>query len=300
MPHLTSFCFLPSGECYLLPSCPWHTGYCGLRRALQLLGQRCPHQVEDLRAARPAHHGLLLQPQRQHLCICFQLRLVEGRSSHLHFTRMAENCWHAPRAGFLTVCNFVLSYLFLRATSTTTPRKRTTSSWGTLPRSWSLGTRNGERRTATVCNRGDCSHRMGLPHFLSDIVTLSRAFKGTPWSLACMDMGSNASSDLVLPRTATSSHLVWGWYCTDLSEVLLKACVVSAVIVSKSCLYNQEFCDEACWLFFKEFWKSGALENVEHRHQAIYNESTNVCKDWFLSAEECCTVLCERGHSEQK
>lgn len=82
-PHVppTDFHFLPSGECHFLPSCPRHTGYCGLRWALQLLGQRCPHQVEDLGAARPAHHGLLLQPQWQHLCICFQLWLVEGRRS---------------------------------------------------------------------------------------------------------------------------------------------------------------------------------------------------------------------------
>lgn len=79
----TDFYSLPSGQCYLLPSCPWHTGYRGLRRALQLLGQRRPHQVEDLRAARPAHHGLLLQQQRQHLCICFQLRLVEGRRRNI-------------------------------------------------------------------------------------------------------------------------------------------------------------------------------------------------------------------------
>lgn len=77
----TSFNFLPSGECYLLPSCPWHPGYCGLRWPLQFLGQRRSHQVEDLRAAWPAHHSLLLQPQRQHLCICFQLRLVEGNTT---------------------------------------------------------------------------------------------------------------------------------------------------------------------------------------------------------------------------
>lgn len=75
----TDFYFLPSGECHFLPSCSWHTGYCGLRWTLQLLGQRRSHQVEDLGAARPAHHGLLLQPQWQHLCICFQLWLVEGR-----------------------------------------------------------------------------------------------------------------------------------------------------------------------------------------------------------------------------
>lgn len=70
---------VPSGECYFFPSCPRHAGHSGLRWPIQLLGQRRPDQVEDLRAARPAHHGLLLQPQWQHLCICFQLRLVEGR-----------------------------------------------------------------------------------------------------------------------------------------------------------------------------------------------------------------------------
>lgn len=56
----------------------------------------------------------------------------------------------------------------LRATSTTTPRRKTTSFWGTPLRSWSLGTRNGERRAATLCYRGDRGHRIGLPHFLSD------------------------------------------------------------------------------------------------------------------------------------
>lgn len=75
---------------------------------------------------------------------------------------------------------------FLRATSTTTPRKRTTSSWGTLPRSWSLGTRNGERRAASVYKPGDWCRWTGLPYFLSARVTHSGAFKGTPWSLACM------------------------------------------------------------------------------------------------------------------
>lgn len=70
---------LPLGERYFFPSCPWHAGHSGLRWPFQLLGQRRKDQVEDLGAARPAHHGLLLQPQWQHLCICFQLRLVEGR-----------------------------------------------------------------------------------------------------------------------------------------------------------------------------------------------------------------------------
>lgn len=69
---------VPLGERHLLPSCPRHTGYCGLRRTLQLLGQRHPHKVKDLRAAGPANHGVLLQSQRQHLCVRLQLRLVEG------------------------------------------------------------------------------------------------------------------------------------------------------------------------------------------------------------------------------
>lgn len=46
---------------------------------------------------------------------------------------------------------FVLSF---RATSTTTPRRRTTSSWGTLQRSWSLATRNGEV-WVFICNLFD-------------------------------------------------------------------------------------------------------------------------------------------------
>lgn len=69
---------VPLGERHLLPSCPRHTGYCGLRRTFQLLGQRRPHKVKDLRAAGPANHGVLLQSQRQHLCIRLQLRLVKG------------------------------------------------------------------------------------------------------------------------------------------------------------------------------------------------------------------------------
>lgn len=92
-PHflITNVHFLPLGECHLLPSCPWHTGYCGLRRALQLLGQRRSHQVKDLGAARPAHYGLLLQPKWQHLCIRFQLRLVEGRGKI--FLKVASRCF---------------------------------------------------------------------------------------------------------------------------------------------------------------------------------------------------------------
>lgn len=69
---------VPLGERYFFPPCARHTGHCGLRRALQLLGQRRPHEVKDLRAAGPANHGVLLQPQRQHLCIRLQLRLVKG------------------------------------------------------------------------------------------------------------------------------------------------------------------------------------------------------------------------------
>lgn len=78
IPPLTPHQFIPLGERHCLPSRPRHAGHCGLRRTLQLLGQRRPHQVEDLRAAGPANHGLLLQPQWQHLRIRFQLRLVKG------------------------------------------------------------------------------------------------------------------------------------------------------------------------------------------------------------------------------
>lgn len=72
-----------SGERHCLPSCPRHSGHCGLRWTLQLLGQRRPDQAEDLRAAWPAHHGVLLQQQRQHLCVRFQLRLVKGTRSEM-------------------------------------------------------------------------------------------------------------------------------------------------------------------------------------------------------------------------
>lgn len=66
------------GQRDLLPPCPRHTGYCGLRGTLQLLGQRRPHKVKDLRAAGPANHSLQLQSQRQHLCVRVQLWLVKG------------------------------------------------------------------------------------------------------------------------------------------------------------------------------------------------------------------------------
>lgn len=79
LPFLATLLFpVPLGERHLLPSCPRHTGYGGLRRTLQLLGQRRPYKVKDLRAAGPANHGVLLQSQRQHLCVRLQLRLVEG------------------------------------------------------------------------------------------------------------------------------------------------------------------------------------------------------------------------------
>lgn len=129
----------PSGERHRLPSRPRHSGHRGLGRPLQLLGQRRPHQAEDLGAAGPANHCLLLQPQRQHLCLRLQLRLVKGRGQP---ARVDLKCvWQS--LNFL----FFFSLLF-RATSTTTPRKRTTSSWGWPPRSWSRATRNGESRAA--------------------------------------------------------------------------------------------------------------------------------------------------------
>lgn len=116
---LIRFNVLFSGECHLLPSCPWHPGHCGLRRTLQLLGQRRSHQVEDVGAARPAHHRLLLQPQRQHLCLRLQLRLVKGTWRKKVTTKVVYRpCF----------CNgLVLITVSLRATSTTTPRRRTTS-----------------------------------------------------------------------------------------------------------------------------------------------------------------------------
>lgn len=81
---------VPSGERHLFPPCARHTGHCGLGRTLQLLGQRRPHKVKDLRAAGPADHGVLLQPQRQHLCIRLQLRLVKGGS--LLVVRCSSGC----------------------------------------------------------------------------------------------------------------------------------------------------------------------------------------------------------------
>lgn len=67
-----------SGERHRLPSRPRHAGHRWLGRPLQFLGQGRPHQAEDLGAAGPANHCLLFQPQRQHLCVRLQLRLVKG------------------------------------------------------------------------------------------------------------------------------------------------------------------------------------------------------------------------------
>ena len=178
---------LPSGQRYLLPSCPRHTGHRGLRRSLQLLGQRRPHQVEDLGAARPAHHGLLLQPQRQHLRIRFQLRLVEGRRQEnpsVCFTTTAENC-----RPFLTLlcfsCEFPQgheyynpqkkNYIFLRnAAEELKPRNK---KW------WEKGS----RRLWTWRPRGSYG---GCPSYSTHLVTRTGAFHGTPWPpLACMNVG---------------------------------------------------------------------------------------------------------------
>lgn len=51
-------------------------------------------------------------------------------------------------------------------------------------------------------------------------------------------------------RVVLQSHFVWEWYCSDLREILLKACVVSAVIVYtvQAAFAVQEFSYEACWL----------------------------------------------------
>lgn len=124
-----------------------------------------------------------------------------------------------------------------RATSTTTPRKRTTSSWGMPLRSWSLGTRNGERRAVIVCKPEDRGHWTGLPCFLSSPLTLTGAFQGHAWMWAVRILKFSA-----LPRTALSSlywsewSLVWFllWYC-------VKAAFCTCTIRKAE--------DEARWLF---------------------------------------------------
>lgn len=174
LPFLPALLFpVPLGERHLLPSCPRHTGYCGLRRTLQLLGQRRPHKVKDLRAAGPANHSVLLQSQRQHLCLRLQLRLVKGGGVWACLPQLLP---HVSFSFFLSKSDF------LRAMSTTTPRKRTTSSWGMLLRSWSHETRNGERRANAICRGGSCILEMGLPFFLSAPLTINGVFKGTHWS----------------------------------------------------------------------------------------------------------------------
>ncbi|XP_010627106.1 mRNA export factor isoform X2 [Fukomys damarensis] len=67
-----------TGKWNRLPPCSRHPRDCGLRRQIQLLGQRCPDKAENVRAAGPADIRVLLQSQWQHIRLCVELRLVQG------------------------------------------------------------------------------------------------------------------------------------------------------------------------------------------------------------------------------
>lgn len=126
-------------------------------------------------------------------CVCISLQYFQA----VAFT----SCWN-PHV------NIVLSCEFFRAMSTTTPRKRTTSSWGVLPRSWSPGTRNGERSAAAVCKHGGAL--------------------APPRSLARPNMATGNRHESVLRA----------WCCAHLREVLSKAFGQGSLLVVMPILYT--------------------------------------------------------------
>lgn len=191
---------VPLGERHFFPPCARHAGHCGLRRTLQLLGQRRPHEVKDLGAAGPANHGVLLQPQRQHLCIRLQLRLVKGGTFRA--------CLLFAVALAALLCSFFLSqsdslqgheyynpqkknYIFLRnAAEELKPRNK---KW------WEKG---------TVCRRGSCTLSMGMLYFFSVPLTLSRAFNGTHWP---QHMDVTLSIDISISSLLYDGLSVFSW-----------------------------------------------------------------------------------------
>ena len=90
--------------------------------------------------------------------------------------------------------------------SITTPRRRTISSYGTLLRNWSLGTRNGERGAAAVCNLGEGVTGRGCP---TSTVMVAGAFLRTSRSYACRDVGGQGFS--------------WYWEYCELNVLLCSA-----------------------------------------------------------------------------
>lgn len=167
-----------------------------------------------------------------------------------------------------------------RATSTTTPRKRTTSFWGTPLRSWSLGTRNGERRAAAVCYRGNRGQWMGLPHspIAPVALTIGSQRHARMWAVRIPMWFWIQSCSVAILRGNSTMH----FKCVFLNKIVCTSnfCTLTSMIVKAGahCLASKQSHDT--WRSFL-FW---ILTRFEEQ-QCLYYSNQHIL-DAFLPVEK--------------